>query len=200
MTFYGKSVSTAQWLCLLPVIGGVCIASVKELDFSPLALVAACAANLFAAFRANENKKLVETPGLKERIGSVGNQFGLSTLLGTLAIVPLYMFTEAPRLGAFVDLLRTQSALRNHLLTSALAVYLYNELSTLFVAKTSATTQSVANTAKRVVVIIGVALALGESLGPIKLLGCSICIGGVFLYSVADRLTEALTGDVRARR
>ena len=60
----------------------------------------------------------------------------------------------------------------------------YNELSTLTIAKTSATTQSVANTAKRVIVIVGVAIALGESLEPIKLLGCSIGIGGVLLYSL----------------
>jgi hypothetical protein len=45
------------------------------------------------------------------------------------------------------------------------------------ISKTSATTQSVANTAKRVIVIVGVALALGESLEPIKLLGCSTVVG-----------------------
>ena len=61
----------------------------------------------------------------------------------------------------------------------------YNELATLTIKKTNAVTQSVANTAKRVIVIIGVALVLGESLAPIKLLGCSIGIGGVFLYSLA---------------
>ena len=37
--------------------------------------------------------------------------------------------------------------------------------------------QSVANTAKRVIVIVGVAIVLGESLDPIKLLGCAIGIG-----------------------
>jgi len=42
----------------------------------------------------------------------------------------------------------------------------------------------VANTAKRAIVIIGVALALGEALPPIKLIGCAICIGGVLLYSL----------------
>ena len=74
VTLYGKSISKAKWLCLIPVIGGVCLASIKELDFSFLALFAACVANLFAAFRSNENKKLMDTPGLKDRIGSVGNQ------------------------------------------------------------------------------------------------------------------------------
>ncbi len=60
----------------------------------------------------------------------------------------------------------------------------YNELSTLTIKKTSATTQSVANTAKRVIVIVGVAIALGESLEPVKLLGCGIGIAGVLLYSL----------------
>eukprot|EP00986_Skeletonema_menzelii_P007639 scaffold3008_cov112-Skeletonema_menzelii.AAC.9 len=54
--------------------------------------------------------------------------------------------------------------------------------------KTCAFTQSVANTAKRVIVIVGVAIVLGESLDPIKMLGCSIGIGGVFLYSIIDQL------------
>jgi len=185
VTLYGKSVSTAKWLCLIPVIGGVCLASIKELDFSVVALLAACLANVFAAFRANENKKLMDTAGLKDRIGSTGNQFALSTLLGTAALFPVFLLTEGGKFGAFVELFKTVPALRNNLITSGLYFYLYNELSTITIKKTSATTQSVANTAKRVVVIIGVAIALGESLEPIKLLGCSICIGGVLLYSLA---------------
>jgi len=30
-SLYGKSISKAKWLCLIPVIGGVCLASIKEL-------------------------------------------------------------------------------------------------------------------------------------------------------------------------
>jgi len=56
------------------------------------------------------------------------------------------------------------------------------------IKKTSAVTQSVANTAKRVIVIVGVAIVLKESLDPIKLLGCAIGIGGVFLYSIIDSI------------
>jgi solute carrier family 35 protein E1 len=48
----------------------------------------------------------------------------------------------------------------------------------------------VANTAKRVIVIVGVALVLGESLDFMKLLGCGIGIGGVFLYSIIDNLIK----------
>ena len=74
--------------------------------------------------------------------------------------------------------------MRNNLLTSGLYFYLYNELATLTIKKTNAVTQSVANTAKRVIVIVGVAIALGESLDPIKMLGCSIGIAGVMAYSL----------------
>jgi len=183
-TLYGKSISQAKWLCLIPVIGGVCLASIKELDFSVWALLAACVANVFAAFRSNENKKLMDTAGLAERIGSVGNQFALTTLLGALCVLPVFLLTEGSKFGTFVDLFKTSSILKSNLLTSGLYFYLYNELSTLTIKKTSATTQSVANTAKRVIVIVGVAIALGESLEPIKMLGCGIGIAGVLAYSL----------------
>ena len=66
----------------------------------------------------------------------------------------------------------------------------YNELATMTIKKTSAVTQSVANTAKRVIVIIGVALVMGESLPAQKLVGSAICIGGVMLYSIIDDLMK----------
>jgi solute carrier family 35 protein E1 len=48
--------------------------------------------------------------------------------------------------------------------------YGYNELATMTIKKTSAVTQSVANTAKRVIVIVGVAIVLGEVLALLALL------------------------------
>lgn len=185
---YGKKVSTAKWLCLPIVIGGVILASVKELDFAWSALISACIANMFAAVRGNENKKLMETPGLKDRIGSVGNQFALTTILGFLMSLPLLFFQEGARFSEFIDMAKTTPAIWVNLVSSGLWFYAYNELSTMTLKKTGAVTQSVANTAKRVIVIVGVALVLGESLSPIKLLGCSIGIGGVFLYSIIDNI------------
>ena len=188
---YGKPVSKAKWLCLPIVIGGVIIASVKELDFAWASLFAACVANCFAAIRSNENKKLIETPGLKSRIGSVGNQFAITTILGFLFSIPLVLAKEGSRLGEFFEIAKTTPAVWQNLLASGLWFYGYNELATMTLKKTGAVTQSVANTAKRVIVIIGVALVLGESLDPIKLLGCGIGIGGVFLYSIIDNLVKS---------
>ena len=87
-----------------------------------------------------------------------------------------------------MELCKTSPAVWTNLVASGLYFYGYNEVSTMTLKKTSAVTQSVANTAKRVIVIVGVALVLGESLSPLKLIGCSIGIGGVFLYSVIGQL------------
>jgi solute carrier family 35, member E1 len=187
---YGKSVSKAKWLCLPIVIGGVILASVKELDFAWAALISACIANLFAAVKGNENKKLMETPGIKERLGSVGNQFAITSILGFLFSIPLIAATEGSRFGEFMKLCKTSPAVWINLVASGLYFYGYNEVATMTLKKTGAVTQSVANTAKRVIVIVGVALVLGESLDPLKLIGCSIGIGGVFLYSIIDNLVK----------
>merc|ERR1712087_1039408 len=50
--FYGVKVSTAKWLALIPVIGGVCLASLGELNFAMSALVTASLANVMAAVKA----------------------------------------------------------------------------------------------------------------------------------------------------
>ena len=185
---YKKEVSKAKWLCLPVIIGGVVLASVKELDFAVSALISACIANLFAAFKGNENKKLMETEGVKERLGTVGNQFAVTNILGFLMAIPLVLAREGHKMGEFVELWKTSPAVSVNLILSGLFFYGYNELATMTLKKTGAVTQSVANTAKRVIVIVGVAIVLGESLDPIKLLGCGIGIGGVFLYSVIDQL------------
>jgi len=186
--FYSASVSKAKWLCLIPVIGGVVLASLGELDFAWAALFTAAVANVFAAVKANENKKLMTTEGLKDRLGSVGNQFSLTIINSFLFCIPLMLITEGYKFGSFLKLCQTNKVVLMNLIYSGLWFFAYNELATLTIKKTSAVTQSVANTAKRVIVIVGVAIVMGESLSPLKLAGCAIGIGGVFLYSVIDDL------------
>lgn len=188
VSLYNKKVSKGKWLCLIPVIGGVILASVKELDFAWSALIAALVANLFAAFKANENAKLMSTPGISDRLENVGNQFALTTLLAFLISCPIMLIREGSKLADFPALYASNPVVSFNLIASGLWFYGYNELATMTIKKTSAVTQSVANTAKRVIVIVGVAIVLGESLDPIKLLGCAIGIGGVFLYSIVDNI------------
>jgi len=188
VSLYKKKISKGKWLCLIPVIGGVILASVKELDFAWSALFTAALANLFAAFKGQENAKLMSTAGISDRLGNIGNQFALTTILSFLISIPFMIAKEGAKWGQFCTLAQTNNIVMYNMIASGLWFYGYNELATMTIKKTSAVTQSVANTAKRVIVIVGVAIVLGESLDPIKLLGCAIGIGGVFLYSIVDNI------------
>ena len=80
-------------------------------------------ANAFAAFKGNESKKLMETPGIKERIGSVGNQFAIMTIIALLTSIPLALFKEGPRIGEFVTALQTKPAVYQNVILSGLTFY-----------------------------------------------------------------------------
>ena len=185
--FYGGRDSLGRWLCLVPVIGGVVLASVKELDFAVSALVAASLANVFAAVKGSENGKLIKSPVFAD-IGSVGNQFAVTMILAFLISVPVMLLKEGDKLGEFITLYKTNPVISYNLVASGLTFYAYNELAAMTIKKTGAVTASVANTAKRVIVIVGVALVMGESLETMKLVGCAIGIGGVMLYSIVDTI------------
>merc|ERR1712151_247950 len=126
-------------------------------------------------------------------MGSVGKQFAITTINAFLICLPVMFVTEGTRLPYFFSTVLPKFEVWTNLVYSGLWFYGYNELATMTMKKTSAVTQSVANTAKRVIVIVGVAIVLGESLAPIKLIGCTIGIGGVFLYSVIDDLVKGST-------
>jgi solute carrier family 35 protein E1 len=146
---------------------------------------------MFAAFKGSENKKVMDAPGLKDRLGGVGNQFAISTILAFFLSIPLALWFEGDKFADFLVLFQTNSVLFNNCMLSGMTFYLYNELSTMTIKQTGPVMQSVMNTAKRAIVIVGVALVMGEPLGQQKLIGCSIAIGGVFLYSLADKLFPA---------
>jgi len=186
--FYGVKLSTAKWLSLIPVIGGVTLASLGELNFAVAALVSAAMANVFAAIKGNENKKLMDAPGVKERLGSVGNQFAITMINSFLMLIPVSLLLEGGRLGDFMTIWKTQPALLSNTLQAGAWFSIYNELATIVIKRAGAVAGSVANTAKRVIVIVGVALVMKEGLGPLKLIGSGIGIGGVLLYSVIDKL------------
>ena len=113
---YNKPVSKAKWLCLPMIIGGVILSSANELDFAWSALISGCSADRFGAVKGNENKKLMETEGLKDRLGSVGNQFCITSILGFLLSIPFVLWKEGNKLGQFVDIWKTSPALRSNMI------------------------------------------------------------------------------------
>ena len=127
--------------------------------------------------------------GLSERLGSPSNQFAVTNVLALVASLPLMLAAEGVDGAArFWLLVRGDPTFRFHMLASGLLLYLYNELTTMTIKRTSALTASVANTGKRAFVIVGVALATGKAVTAEEQLGATITIASVLLYSVVDDL------------
>merc|ERR1711998_532596 len=85
---------------------------------------------------------------------------------------------------------KESTGLQYNLIASGMTFYLYNELATMTIKKTGAVTASVANTAKRVIVMLVSAFVFGEDLTFEKKVGSFVAISGVFLYSIIDDLTK----------
>ena len=193
--FYGKPPSILKAACLPIIVGGVMFASLKKqaeggyaLKFDMTALQFGLLANCFAAFKGSESKKLMTDPGIKKRYGGVGNQYAVTEILAFLISLPVMFLTEGAKFGEFVELFKTSSDLQFNLLMSGMMFYLYNELATMTIKATGAVTASVANTAKRVIVLVYMAMVTGKALTDEQKIGAAVAIGGVLLYSVIDDL------------
>ena len=204
--FYGKPPSKAKFVCLLFIVGGVAFASLKKddtgaykLKFDQTALLFGMIGNTFAAFKGSENKKLMTKEGVKDRYATVANQFAVTEVLAFFISVPVMMATEGPKWGEFVELLMTSRDLQLGLAISGMSFYLYNELATMTIKKTGAVTASVANTAKRVIVMIVSAIAFNEVLTFEKKLGAAVAIFGVFVYSIIDDLLKKPAADKKKK-
>ena len=198
--FYGKPPTLPKLVCLFFIVGGVGFASLKKgldgaykLKFDERALLFGMIGNSFAAFKGSENKKLMTKPGLKERMGGVANQFALTEVLGFFISVPVMIATEYKKFPDFLSMLSTKKELQVGLLLSGMSFYLYNELATMTIKKTGAVTASVANTAKRVIVLVFMSAVTGKQLTTEQKIGASIAIAFVMLYSVIDDLLKKLT-------
>jgi len=170
---------------------GECLAPLTYvIEFDMTALMMASLANVFAAVKGAENAKLMKKDGFKDRVGGVGNQFAMTEVLGFCISLPVMFYLEGAKFGDFVTMVGDDDSLRYNLIASGMTFYLYNELATMTIKKTGAVTASVANTAKRVIVMVVSALAFGEVLTFEKKVGATVAIGGVFLYSIVDDLLK----------
>ncbi|KAL7436514.1 hypothetical protein ACHAXM_005240 [Skeletonema potamos] len=195
--FYAKAPTFYKVCCLPIIVGGVAFASLKKgddgsysLKFDVTALVFGMLANAFAAFKGGENSKLMADKGIAERYGGVGNQFAVTQIVGFIILLPIMFATEGSMFTTFLEKLKTDSSLQFNLVMSGLAFFIYNELATYTLKVTGAVTASVANTAKRVIVMVYMAAVTGKALTDEQKMGSAIAITGVLLYALIDDLLK----------
>lgn len=195
---------------LLPIIAGVVWAAIGSkvvsgenvlADINPVAFGGAMASNLAFSLRGILSKKFkAETTA--ENLSSA-NLYSAMTLLSFFLFLPFALVLEGGRLSAEwppVENLKTIPSKVMGIMTfsvtptqylfeltfwTGLYYYMYNEMAYLVLGEVSATTQAVANTVKRVVILLATVAFLGESMDLHKGIGAAAAIGATMVYSIA---------------
>jgi len=176
------------YLALLPIIGGVGLASLKELSFSWTALIAASLANQAAALKNVVSKGVMGNPWAKT-LGAQ-NTYAVINILALLATIPFVLAFDAKDFVSVfnqVTAAGTGNEVLKYSLFSGLSFYLYNEASFLALDKLSPVTHSVANTLKRVVIIVCSCIVFKTPMTLLGGIGSGIAVLGTLLYSLAKR-------------
>jgi len=176
----------AVYLALLPIIAGVGLASLKELSFSWTALIAASAANQAAALKNVVSKGVMGKPWAKA-LGPQ-NSYAVVNIVALLFTLPLVLgFDAKDFVSVYNQVLNagTGKDVVYYSFLSGLTFYLYNEASFQALERLSPVTHSVANTLKRVVIIVASAIVFKTPISLLGGIGSGIAVGGTLLYSLA---------------
>jgi len=174
------------YLALLPIIGGVGLASLKELSFTWAALISASLANQAAAFKNVVSKGVMGNQWAKNLGPS--NTYSVVNILALLSTIPfvlLFDLKDAGRVYNQVLAMGTGKDVVKYSLLSGLAFYIYNEASFLCLSKLDPVSHSVANTLKRVVIIVASCMVFRTPMTLIGGIGSGIAVLGTLLYSLA---------------
>mmetsp|Transcript_3460 Transcript_3460/g.7216 ORF Transcript_3460/g.7216 Transcript_3460/m.7216 type:complete len:415 (-) Transcript_3460:317-1561(-) len=194
---FGKWMHPNVYATLVPVVGGVAYACLKERSFSWLAFWTAMGSNLAFALRAVVSKSALSASGgeLGENLTSV-NLFGVVTIYAFIQSIPLFLLGEGL---SFIDLWKkallassTQLDLVRGLVLSGLFHYLNNEVMYLALSNVHPVTLAVGNTMKRVFIVVASVLVFQNPITVQSAIGSVIGIGGVLLYSLTKQHYEEL--------
>eukprot|EP00581_Thalassiosira_minuscula_P019605 CAMPEP_0183724506 /NCGR_PEP_ID=MMETSP0737-20130205/17971_1 /TAXON_ID=385413 /ORGANISM="Thalassiosira miniscula, Strain CCMP1093" /LENGTH=382 /DNA_ID=CAMNT_0025955113 /DNA_START=50 /DNA_END=1198 /DNA_ORIENTATION=+ len=185
----GEVLPAKVYATLLPIIGGVAIASMKELSFTMLALGSAMLSNVSSSLRGVLSKKTMSGKQIGENLDAQ-NLYAVLTAMSTVLLIPMCLAVEGtgffPAFKAAVDTGDfTTKSLSILMALSGATYYLYNEVAFLALGKVNPVTHAVGNTIKRVVIIVASVIAFKTPMSTGSIIGSTIAILGTLLYSLA---------------
>lgn len=192
--FLGQVLPLPVYLTLLPIIGGVAIASMKELSFTTLALASAMLSNVSSSARGVLSKKTMSGKAIGENLDAQ-NLYAVLTAMSTCVLIPLMLAVEGTGFfSAFKSTVAagdfTNKSLAMLLGLGGISYYAYNEVAFLALGKVNPVTHAVGNTIKRVVIIIASVIAFKTPMSTGSIIGSSIAIAGTLLYSLAMNVSK----------
>mmetsp|Transcript_12012 Transcript_12012/g.28754 ORF Transcript_12012/g.28754 Transcript_12012/m.28754 type:complete len:426 (-) Transcript_12012:151-1428(-) len=185
--FLGEVMPWQVYASLLPIIGGVGLASASELSFNWLCFGAAMGSNLGSASRAVYSKKVMSGGDIGENMDSA-NVYAVLTIMATFMLIPISLLIEGPSAmlkGFKIAYSAGGMSFMWQMILSGFYYYMYNEVAFLALGKLDPVSHAVCNTMKRVVIIITAIFVFRNPVTGLGVLGSSIAILGTLIYSLA---------------
>ncbi|KHN30920.1 Triose phosphate/phosphate translocator, non-green plastid, chloroplastic [Glycine soja] len=172
---------------LVPIVGGVALASVTEASFNWAGFWSAMASNV-----TNQSRNVLSKKAMVNKEDSMDNitLFSIITVMSFFLLAPVAIFMEGVKFtpaylqsaGVNVRQLYIRSLL------AALCFHAYQQVSYMILQRVSPVTHSVGNCVKRVVVIVSSVIFFQTPVSPVNAFGTAIALAGVFLYSRVKRI------------
>lgn len=183
----GTATPPAVVATLLPIMGGVALASASDLSFNWTGFIGAMVSNLTFGFRAVWSKKAM---------GSIKNLdstaiYAWTTLISVLICVPAALIFEGPALKAGVE--KALAANPNFwwaLGGVGLLYHLYNQFAFNTLSRVSPVSHGVCNVVKRIVIIGTSVVFFGTTMSLNAKIGTAVAILGTYLYTEAVARTK----------
>ncbi|KAI6671290.1 hypothetical protein NL676_006175 [Syzygium grande] len=192
--FLGEMPSFWVVSSLVPIVGGVALASLAEASFNWIGFGSAMASNLTNQSRSVFSKKFMVNK--EEALDNI-NLFSVMTIMSFMFLAPTAIFLEGFKFTPSY----LQSAVSRGLNIKELCVrsllagfcfHSYQQVSYGTLQMVSPVTHSVGNCVKRVVVIVSYVIFFQTPISPVNSLGTALALAGVFLYSNAKRMKPKL--------
>jgi solute carrier family 35 protein E1 len=188
----GQVFSLPVYLSLLPIVGGVALSSFTELSFTWLAFGSAMMSNVAGAVRAILAKKQMGKPQGENM--SDANLYAVLTIMSFMLLLPVSLMIEPPAKIMATWSAATAAGISSgyilfNLLSAGICYYLYNETAFLALGRVTPVTHAVANTVKRIVIILASMSLFGTRMTPLGMAGSGIAVAGAFLYALAKQFS-----------
>jgi solute carrier family 35 protein E1 len=181
------------YVMLLPIVGGVGLACIKEgkgVDINVAAFMYASMANAAASLKgklgSSVTKSLKSDPSKNM---DAANVYGVMNIISFCFTIPFVVFTELSTLSetwAKAAEEHGSAAIAKNIIISGLFFYFYNECAFAFTSLVGSVTSSVLNTAKRVIIIVVSSVVFNEAMERNTVVGSAIAICGTFAYSLTS--------------
>ena len=186
------------YMMLIPIVGGVGLACVKEgkgVDINMEAFFYASMANASAAMKGKLGSSVTKAlKADKTKNMDAANVYAVMNIISFVCTVPFVVINEMstlPEEFAKVEEAGQTKDLMINLLLSGFCFYMYNEFAFAFTASVGAVTSSVLNTAKRVIIIVVSSIVFQEAMERNTVIGSAIAIAGTFAYSLTSKKPAA---------